>query len=183
MFKLIVAGGRDFSSIKVMTKKLDNLLQNKPEVTIISGGARGADRTGEAYARNKGHKVVIMKADWDKLDKAAGFIRNTEMAKVGDAAACFWDGHSRGTLHMINCIKSAGKPLRTIMYETCYIIPMNEGRGLKELRVSAHRYTHTRFGPRSGIYVSEGIPIENLMFNSDKEAYAAIERYAPQWMS
>ena len=35
------------------------------------------------------------------MRKAAGYIRNTEMAKNADALVAFWDGASFGTKHMI----------------------------------------------------------------------------------
>lgn len=35
-------------------------------------------------------------------------VRNAQMAKVSDALIAFWDGHSRGTEHMINFAKRRG---------------------------------------------------------------------------
>lgn len=36
-------------------------------------------------------------ADWERLGKAAGPIRNEEMAEIADALIAFWDGQSRVT--------------------------------------------------------------------------------------
>jgi hypothetical protein len=41
MFKVIVAGGRDFNDYLLLEKKLDKLLRNKSEVEIVSGMAGG----------------------------------------------------------------------------------------------------------------------------------------------
>lgn len=40
-------------------------------------------------------------ADWDRRGRAAGRIRNREMAKHADALIAVWDGESRGTANMI----------------------------------------------------------------------------------
>ena len=39
LFKVVVAGGRDFEDYRLLEEKLDHLLQNKlPHVQIVSGG-------------------------------------------------------------------------------------------------------------------------------------------------
>lgn len=60
--------------------------------------------------------LTIFKADWDKHGKAAGFKRNTEMAKYADALIAFWDGKSKGTKHMIDTAKSHNLKVRVIAY-------------------------------------------------------------------
>lgn len=69
--------------------------------TVISGGARGADRLGEQWARRHGIPVEVFPADWDKHGKSAGYIRNKEMADKAEALIALWDGESRGTNDMI----------------------------------------------------------------------------------
>lgn len=116
MFKVIIAGGRDYNNFQQLTATMDALLKNKPSVTIISGGARGADSLGEKYARMRGYPLIIMKADWDKYGKRAGYLRNEDMLRIATAAVCFWNGISRGTSHMIDLTMQSGKPLRVIRY-------------------------------------------------------------------
>lgn len=100
--KVIVAGGREFGGIAIVTQVLDNLFSNtEVDITIISGGATGADAMGEMYARSKGTKPEVYKAKWTELGNGAGHIRNAEMAKVGDVLVAFWDGASPGTANMI----------------------------------------------------------------------------------
>ena len=62
------------------------------------------------------------------------------------------------------------------------VVPRNEGYGLKELRVSTKAYTFWANGPESGV-IYEGKPIEDATFSSSAEAYAAISKAAPQYMS
>lgn len=111
-FRLIVAGSRDFNDYDLLKKTLDALLVNQHDVKIVSGGARGADALGERYAKENGHKLTIFPAEWTKLGKAAGFIRNEQMAEYSDALVAFWDGESKGTKHMIDTAKKFGLNIR-----------------------------------------------------------------------
>lgn len=118
VFKVVIAGGRDFVDIGLMLEYMDRCLQGKLDhnIRIISGTARGADRTGEIYASARGHKVIHMPAQWDTYGKSAGYRRNVEMAEAADAVICFWDGKSKGTKHMIDIAKERGLPLRVCRY-------------------------------------------------------------------
>lgn len=100
--KVIIAGSRDFNDYNLLCKQCDFLLQNQKEIEIVSGTARGADQLGERYAKERGYKIKQFPADWNKFGKAAGYIRNEEMAKYGEALIAFWNGESKGTGHMID---------------------------------------------------------------------------------
>ena len=76
MFYCIVAGSRSFGDYPKLCERLDYFLQRKQEVVIVSGGARGADSLAEEYAQSRGFRSVVIKADWDKWGKSAGFRRN-----------------------------------------------------------------------------------------------------------
>lgn len=115
-FRVIIAGGRDFTNEALLFEKCDNILSNKTNVVIISGGAKGADALGEQYAKEKGYNLEVFKADWEKHGKGAGPMRNIEMAKSAEALIAFWDGESSGTKHMINTAIKAGLKVRTIKY-------------------------------------------------------------------
>jgi hypothetical protein len=52
---------------------------------IVSGGCpRGGDRFAEEIAKYFEIPIVIFPADWDVHGKAAGFIRNTQIAEKSD---------------------------------------------------------------------------------------------------
>ena len=117
MFRLIIAGGRDFDNYEGMKKSLDVLLKNiKDDIQIVCGMARGADRLGERYAKENGYQIIYFPADWDLDGKSAGFKRNVEMADNADALVAFWDGQSRGTKHMIDTAKDKGLDVRVKLY-------------------------------------------------------------------
>lgn len=54
------------------------------------------------WADVQGITCYEYEADWDKHGKAAGPIRNQEMAEYADALIAVWDGESRGTRDMID---------------------------------------------------------------------------------
>jgi len=116
MFKVIVAGGREFNDYQLLKSKLDQLLQNKTNVEIVCGKARGADTLGETYAKEMGHSVKEFPAQWNEFGKRAGYIRNEEMAKYADACVVFWDGQSKGTKHMIDSANKHKIEVRVIKY-------------------------------------------------------------------
>lgn len=118
-YKVIIAGGRDFVDLRLLTRVCNEILMpisGKKSITVISGHAPGADRTGERYAQEKGFKIKRMPADWKKYGKAAGPIRNREMAEQADALIAFWDGSSRGTAHMIESARVKNLNVNVISY-------------------------------------------------------------------
>lgn len=118
LFKVVVAGGRYFNDYSLLERKLDHLLANKlPHVQIVSGGAKGADALGERYATERGLSVQRFPADWSSHGRAAGPIRNRQMAQYADAVIVFWDGKSRGTQNMREEAQRLNLPLKTIYYK------------------------------------------------------------------
>jgi len=116
--RLIVAGSRTFKDYSLLSRKLDALLsrwvgQGK-EIIIISGGAKGADALGQAYARKRGFNCTVVPAEWNKYGRSAGYRRNEVMAAMADAVVAFWDGSSPGTSHMIRLARERRLPLRII---------------------------------------------------------------------
>lgn len=117
MFKVIIAGGRDFNNYDGMSACLDRLLKNvSDKIEVVCGMARGADRLGERYAKEHGYKVIYMPADWDIDGRSAGFKRNVKMAEYADALVAFWDGKSSGTRHMIETAEKMGLDIRVKKY-------------------------------------------------------------------
>ena len=114
--KIIIAGSRNFNNYEELCKICDYLLKNKKNIEIISGTAKGADMLGEKYATDKGYKIKQFPANWDKYKKAAGYIRNKEMAEYADVLIAFWDGKSKGTEHMINLAKENKLTVRTHIF-------------------------------------------------------------------
>ena len=121
-YKLIVAGGREFSDYELLAEKLDNIRyvvwdqDIADDVEIVCGKARGADTLGETWAKKSHVGVKYFPADWDRYGKSAGYRRNGEMAEYGDALLAFWDGESKGTAHMINLATEKDLTVMVVRY-------------------------------------------------------------------
>jgi YspA, cpYpsA-related SLOG family len=106
MSVVIIAGSRDIYDYAYLCACITSL---DIQITkIISGGARGVDSLGERYARDNSIPLLIMRADWDRFGRSAGYKRNEQMAELGQVLIALWDGQSRGTMHMINIAKARG---------------------------------------------------------------------------
>ena len=119
-YRVIIAGGREFQDYALVKQKCDYYLQNKLQtdtVVIVSGHATGADSLGERYASENGLSVELHPADWQRHGRAAGPIRNEEMASVADALIAFWDGQSRGTKNMIDTANAKGLKVAIVRYK------------------------------------------------------------------
>lgn len=123
-FKLIVAGGRDFTNYTRLENELIALALDAGalaqfDVSIVSGMARGADSLAVLFAKRHHvhlHEFPCTSAEWTIYGKRAGHMRNERMGRFADGLLAFWDGKSPGTKHMINFMKSLGKPTYVINY-------------------------------------------------------------------
>ena len=116
--RTIIAGGREFDNYLLLESEVDFVrMLISSEITVVSGGARGADTLGERYAAERGLEVRRFPANWDKHGRSAGYIRNAEMADYADCLVAFWDGKSRGTKHMIDLALARGLLVKVAQYD------------------------------------------------------------------
>ena len=113
--KVIIAGSRSVTEMKDLENALTKLLNLNPNfimrvTEVVSGTAVGADQLGEAWALRHNKPVKKMPADWKKYDRAAGAIRNREMARYADMAIVLWDGYSHGAKNMVEEMRRLNKP-------------------------------------------------------------------------
>ena len=85
---------------------------------VVSGTANGVDKTGEQFADDCLIPVKRFPADWDTHGKAAGHIRNKQMADYADALLLIWDGESRGSKNMKETMLKLGKPVYEVILKT-----------------------------------------------------------------
>ena len=134
MFRVIVAGGRNFNNYQLLVSRLNHLLKDKKkeDIQIVSGTAPGADIHGERYAHENGYQLVLFPAKWEDLtapgaiikirrdgkryNSKAGIDRNLLMAQNADAAVVFWDGKSTGSKNMIDTAKKLKLSVRIVKY-------------------------------------------------------------------
>lgn len=125
-YRVIIAGGRDFNDFRKLSEVCMYMLQNKSNVEIVSGTCKGADKLGEQFAKFAGHSLKQFPASWDEFGKAAGFLRNKEMAEYADALIVFWDGQSKGTKHMIDLATKMNLKVKLVMYSNEPIVEVKK---------------------------------------------------------
>lgn len=114
--KILVTGSRRFTDPFAASLAIDKRLGNLPEgATVIHGGALGADKIAAEAAERHGHPVEAFFADWDAYGKRAGVIRNLKMLdEKPKLVIAFWNGESRGTLHVINNARQRHIPVEIV---------------------------------------------------------------------
>lgn len=117
--KLIIAGSRNllneggywFDELDQFREKLR--YNSKKEITeVVCGMAKGADTIGKEWAEKHNIPVKEFPADWEKYGKAAGPIRNKQMADYADTAIVIYNPDvSKGSKNMVEQMKKIGKPV------------------------------------------------------------------------
>jgi UDP-N-acetylmuramoylalanine-D-glutamate ligase len=119
--RILVTGGRDFTDWVKLDKVLNDIWEHEAGrfVTIIHGGAPGADRLAREWAQilaedHEGDELLFQ-ADWQRYGKAAGVVRNQRMLDEGkpDLVVAFPGG--RGTADMVQRARKAGVEVREIL--------------------------------------------------------------------
>lgn len=104
---IAVTGGRDYQNKSVVFSALDKINAEHKISLLIHGGARGADTLCRDWAVERNIPVELHNAEWDRLGKRAGIIRNQRMLdRNPDAVVAFPGG--RGTGHMVDSAKQQG---------------------------------------------------------------------------
>lgn len=106
--RIAIVGSRTYPHLY----EIQNLISQLPkDTTIISGGAKGVDYAAAQWAKHYGLAYEEKPADWAKLGKRAGYVRNIQIVHASDLVVAFWDGKSPGTKHTIDIARKAGKPV------------------------------------------------------------------------
>jgi hypothetical protein len=124
---LAIVGSREFRNYKQLCDTVNRIRKKLNVKFIVSGGAQGADRLGEKYAKEHGIKLINLLPDWKKHGKKAGIMRNEDIVNASDYVLCFYDGESKGTRNTIERTKKTRKVLEIIYYNK-----IRPGRVLKK---------------------------------------------------
>ncbi len=117
--KLIIAGSRDLLNLRIIDHRfIEDAIYSVYEIfpeEVVSGNSGVADKSGEKFAYLNCLKITKFPADWGKHGKAAGPIRNREMAEYADALLLLWDGKSRGSANMKREMEKLKKPIYEVI--------------------------------------------------------------------
>lgn len=110
---IAVVGSRNFSDYLTLKAILDVMNISK----IISGGARGADKLAEKYAKEKEIPFIEHLPDYNKYHgHFAPIIRNKKIVDEADYIMAFWDGKSYGTENVIDYATRIRKPMTILTF-------------------------------------------------------------------
>ncbi len=115
MTRVLVCGGRDFTNVALLWQTLDRAHAASPIHRIIEGASDdvtgpyvGADYWAYQWACAHDTGSIRFHAEWKRLGKAAGPIRNARMIDEGkpDLVIAFAGG--RGTANMVEQARAKG---------------------------------------------------------------------------
>lgn len=104
--QIIVTGSRDWDKSNYIYSLLHSL---DPDL-LIQGGARGADKIAYDWCKLTGCEVITVNANWKKLGKRAGMLRNIQMLELypDSELHAFLRDASKGTLGCVFAAKERG---------------------------------------------------------------------------
>lgn len=124
--RLLVCGGRNFGyvakdenpldpevqkRIKLQRacfyKVMDTFYKENPNLLVIQGGAKGADKLAKQWANIHEVASIEYMPDWSNYGKAAGILRNIDMLEDGEPDVTIAFPGSTGTKHMVSISRKA----------------------------------------------------------------------------
>lgn len=129
---VLVCGGRDYGwmtdpdtfervinreEITALHDVLIDLHRNRGFTLLIHGDAPGADRFGATWANAIKLPCLAYPADWARLKKSAGWVRNHQMLVEGRPNLVVAFKGDRGTKNMIDISRKAGLEVVTPNWE------------------------------------------------------------------
>jgi hypothetical protein len=127
--RVLVTGGRTFQDRDWLWAGLD-LIHTHPQMgpitEIIEGGATGADNRAQEWAYQREVRCVTVPAQWERHGKSAGYIRNSEMAKMRPDLVLACPG-GKGTANMTHVAAASG--LKVVRLEKMPVLPTPTKKG------------------------------------------------------
>ena len=125
--RIIICGGRHFDNYDMLSNVMDDVMSefdlSFDQIEIVSGHCSGADKLGEAFAKNHNICCKIFPADWSSYGRAAGPIRNSEMISYASESdipivVAFVSPKSKGTVDTVNKAKAKQFKVFVTNYDT-----------------------------------------------------------------
>lgn len=112
MNKVIIAGSRTIKDY-LLVKSI--ILESKFKIDeVVCGEANGVDSLGKRWAQENNIPIQSFPADWKIYGRAAGYIRNGQMANYGNHLILIWTGDIKSSPGSRNMLKLAQEKGLTI---------------------------------------------------------------------
>lgn len=115
MKKLAICGSRDINLSYLTVADLVSKLVTHERVEVVSGGAKGVDASALKFSQEMYLKYTEFPADWKTYGKAAGPIRNKQIAEYADQLLVIRYPDSKGSLNVAAEFRKLGKPVTEII--------------------------------------------------------------------
>jgi hypothetical protein len=114
--KVLVCGSRSWDDRIAVMRRLGDLWgEHRDALTVIAGGAHGADRIAASVCKTLAIRLWEVHADWKRYGKAAGVLRSKIMLDAEpDLVIAFWDGESPGTRFTVEEARRRSIPVEVI---------------------------------------------------------------------
>lgn len=120
--RILVTGSRSWTDKVAIADAIRQawIDAGKPyRVTVVHGGARGADYIADVFAKRMHFDTEPHIAEWERFGKAAGFVRNSEMVQAGaDICLAFIRNESKGATMCAKLAEEAGIPVKYFREDT-----------------------------------------------------------------
>lgn len=117
MTYLAISGSRSCGDWDLFRKNVSEAVRewNLPRDTVVvSGGALGADKMAETWAKKRGYAMKIIYPDWKRHGKGAGAIRNGEIIDLATHLVAFPSVNGSGTQDTIAKAHKKGIPVKVV---------------------------------------------------------------------
>lgn len=114
---IAVVGSREYNDEKTLFHTLDGLRKVHSYITLVSGGAKGADTLAKKYAIQNRLNIIEYLPEYEVYGKIAPFKRNTQIVEKADIiVACFrTDLPCNGTKDSVHKASEMQKPVIFLM--------------------------------------------------------------------
>ncbi|QDP61523.1 MAG: hypothetical protein Unbinned8596contig1000_36 [Prokaryotic dsDNA virus sp.] len=112
--KVLVTGGRNYKNYAEVCRTLGQLYNQYGITLLIHGGADGADKLCDMWAKGVGVHTCRVDALWHHYDLAAGFKRNSVMLLLQPDLVVAFPGGS-GTASMVQLAEKANLPIEKVL--------------------------------------------------------------------
>lgn len=111
MTRFLVTGSRSWTDLHTIRESLQLVHLRYGGLTLMHGGARGADSMAARIWASLEHPIEEYPADWETHGKRAGYVRNHAMVNMAPVfCLAFLHGDSRGTKMTIDLCHKAHVP-------------------------------------------------------------------------
>lgn len=107
--RVVICGSRDWVDEEPIRELIHSLkdFNSSDILTIVTGGAKGADNIAEKIAKEEGLNTMTFRAKWHTFGRAAGPIRNQEMLDTAEPERVYAFKTKLKSVGTDDCLKRA----------------------------------------------------------------------------